>query len=236
MQALQLVSCDVDLTAIRLSIHRLAVASCICSVSLYSLTLSAQETDSTPTARNTFSFSSAYVANDYANNMDYVQFDLDLITASSRLSLYGYEKFSNYINGGFSRFAYYAASQLLVEATGIFLTYHEWGHADRTVAMGGTASISGCLTKGQWCSAPRDFLSYSSSQFFRFDNSGGLVTSSGKLTANAESGKSIDSIVSGAGVTQQSITFPSSTERCAIKQRRSGHLCVRCLKRTSLRH
>ena len=55
------------------------------------LPLAAQEADTTQAVRSTFSISSAYFVNDYANNMDYVQFDLDLITASSRLSLYGYQ-------------------------------------------------------------------------------------------------------------------------------------------------
>ena len=185
------------------------------------LPLAAQEADTTQAVRSTFSISSAYFVNDYANNMYYVQFDLDLITASSRLSLYGYEKFSDHINGKFSRIAYYLGAHVLMESTGIFLSYHEWGHADRTVAMGGTARMSNCYSDNKWCSAPRNFLGYTGSQFFHSDG-GGQVLSSGKLSGNSESGRAYLSIVDGAGVNNAMLIAEKQGEQHFLR----GHASV----------
>lgn len=62
-------------------------------VGVQSLTLAAQELDSQPAVRDSFSISSAYFANDYANNIDYAQFAMDVKSASGRLPLYGHEKY-----------------------------------------------------------------------------------------------------------------------------------------------
>ena len=99
-----------------------------------SQTALAQQLDTPPAVRDTFSINSGYFSKDYANNIDHAQFALDVRRASGRLALYGYDKFSDRVDGPFSRLTYFLGSGLVTGLTGIDLTYHEWGHASRTVA------------------------------------------------------------------------------------------------------
>jgi len=57
----------------------------VASVVLHHLPLAAQEVDTSPAVRDSFSISSAYFENNYANNIDYSQFAMDVETASGRL-------------------------------------------------------------------------------------------------------------------------------------------------------
>ena len=176
---------------------RLSTCVLLSMAGLQSLSLAAQELDTPRAVRDSFSISSGYFSNNYANNIDYAQFEMDVRSVTSRLALYGYDKYADRLNGTFSRLAYLAGSGLLTELTGIDVTYHEWGHASRTVALGGTATMSSCMPfGGQWCPAPRDFFEYAGSQVFNF--SGGAVQPAGNYNqANASSGKATYNIILG---------------------------------------
>ena len=71
----------------------------VASVVLHHLPLAAQEVDTSPAVRDSFSISSAYFENNYANNIDYSQFAMDVETGAGRLVLYGNDKLSDYVNG-----------------------------------------------------------------------------------------------------------------------------------------
>ena len=143
-----------------------ACSGCVALLLLQSPAALAQEADTSPAVRDTFSISSGYFSKDYANNIDYAQFAVDVKSATSRLALYGYDKYADRLNGTFSRFGYFAVSGLLTVSTGIDVTYHEWGHASRMVALGSSASLSSCYDRS--CPAPRDFFGYAGSQVFNF--------------------------------------------------------------------
>ena len=188
---------------------------CVALAGATSQTALAQELDTPPAVRDTFSISSGYFSKDYANNIDYAQFAMDVRRASGRLALYGYDKFSDWVDGPFSRLTYFLGSGLVTGFTGIDLTYHEWGHASRTVALGGTASMSQCTSGAngnRWCPAPRDFFGYAGSQVFNFR--GGAVQAADNYNqANANSGKATYSILTGAGVNNESLVADKSNER-----------------------
>ena len=101
---------------------------------LQSLSLSAQELEAPLAVRDTFSISSGNFSRDYANNVDYAQFAMDVKSASGRLALYGFDKYADRLNGTFLRLGYLAGSGLLTASTGIHLTYHERAHASRMLA------------------------------------------------------------------------------------------------------
>ncbi len=192
---------------------RLSTCVLLSMAGLQSLSLAAQELDTPRAVRDSFSISSGYFSNNYANNIDYAQFEMDVRSATSRLALYGYDKYADRLNGTFSRLAYLAGSGFLTELTGIDVTYHEWGHASRTVALGGTATMSSCMPfGGKWCPAPRDFFEYAGSQVFNF--SGGAVQPAGNYNqANANSGKATYNIISGGGVNNAMLVADKSNER-----------------------
>ena len=173
MQAPSIGTNEVLFPAARFHWRRRALLSSIWLAGLHSLSLAAQEMEEPaavrndpPAVRDTFSISSGYFSKDYANNIDYAQFAMDVKSASGRLALYGYDKYADRLNGTFSRFGYFAVSGLLNVSTGIDITYHEWGHASRMVAMGSSASLSSCYDRE--CPAPRDFFGYAGSQVFNF--------------------------------------------------------------------
>ena len=157
---------DVRWPATRIKGRQLVLASSIWLAGLHSLSLAAQELETPRAVRDTFSINSGYFSKDYANNIDYAQFVMDVRSATSRLALYGYDKYADRLNGTFSRLAYLSGSGLLNSSTGIRVTYHEWGHASRMVAMGSSASLSSCYDRA--CPAPRDFFGYAGSQVLNF--------------------------------------------------------------------
>ena len=191
---------------------RLGTCVLLSMAGLQSLSLAAQELDTTPIVRDTFSISSGYFSNNYANNIDYAQFQMDVESASGRLALYGYNKYADVLNRPFQRIAYLIGSLFFMDRTGVNTTYHEWGHASRTVALGGTATMSRCMPDGgKWCPAPRDFFSYAGSQVLNF--SGGAVQPAGNTNkANANSGKAIYNIISGGGVNNEMLVADKSDE------------------------
>jgi len=91
----------------------------VAGVVLYHLPLAAQEADIAPAVRDSFSISSGYFSNDYANNIDYAQFTQDVKSASGRLALYGFEKYSHRLDGWVSRGLYLLGSSVLEDMTGI---------------------------------------------------------------------------------------------------------------------
>ena len=111
------------------------VMGCAALAGVTSQTALAQEADTSPAVRDTFSISSAYFENNYANNIDYSQFEMDVETAAGRLVLYGNDKLSDYVNGSVSRVLYLLGSTVLMDISGISITYHEWGHASRAAAI-----------------------------------------------------------------------------------------------------
>ena len=117
---------------------RLSTCVLLSMAGLQSLSLAAQELDTPLAVRDTFSISSGYFSNNYANNIDYAQFEMDVRSATSRLALYGYDKYADRLNGTFSRLAYLAGSGLLTGLTGIDVTYHEWGHDRHSLCVGFT--------------------------------------------------------------------------------------------------
>ena len=173
----------------------------VAGVVLQHLPLAAQEADISPAVRDSFSISSGYFSNDYANNIDYAQFTQDVKSASGRLALYGSEKYSNHLDGWVSRGLYLLGSSVLMDMTGITTTYHEWGHASRSVALGGTAKLYSCCTDITKCEAPRDFFGYARAQLFNFK--GGSTAPYNTDTANSESGRAKLAMVHGAGVNNQ---------------------------------
>ena len=176
---------------------------------LQSLSLSAQELEAPLAVRDTFSISSGYFSRDYANNVDYAQFAMDVKSASGRLALYGYDKYADRLNGTFLRLGYLAGSGLLTASTGMDVTYHEWGHASRMVALGSSASLSSCYDRS--CPAPRDFFGYAGSQVFNFK--GGYARNEGGVfRANASSGKATYNIMLGGGVNNETQVADKSDE------------------------
>ena len=181
----------------------------VAGVVLHHLPLAAQELDTPLAVRDSFSISSGYFSNNYANNIDYAQFEMDVRSATSRLALYGYDKYADRLNGTFSRLAYLSGSGLLNSSTGIRVTYHEWGHASRMVAMGSSASLSSCYDRA--CPAPRDFFGYAGSQVFNFK--GGYARNEGGVyRANASSGKAVSNIMLGGGVNNEMQVTDKSDE------------------------
>ena len=181
----------------------------VAGVVLHHLPLAAQEGETSPAVRDSFSISSGYFSKDYANNIDYAQFELDVKSATSRLALYGYDKYADRLNGTFSRLGYLVGSGLLTVSTGIDVTYHEWGHASRMVALGSSASLSSCYDRS--CPAPRDFFGYAGSQVFHFK--GGYARNVGNsYQANASSGKAVNNIMLGGGVNNETQVAGKSDE------------------------
>ncbi len=198
---------------------RLSTYILLSMAGLQSLSLAAQELDTPPAVRDTFSINSGYFSKDYANNIDYAQFAMDVRSASGRLALYGYEKYADRLNGTFSRLGYLVGSGLLTASTGIDVTYHEWGHASRMVAMGSSASLSSCYDRA--CPAPRDFFGYAGSQVFNFQ--GGYAHNEGGVyRANASSGKAVSNIMLGGGVNNETQVADKSNEHHFISGSGSG--------------
>ena len=183
----------------------------VASVVLHHLPLAAQEVDTSPAVRDSFSISSAYFENNYANNIDYSQFAMDVETASGRLALYGYNKYADVLNGPVSRVLYILGSTVLMDINGIFISYHEWGHASRAAAMGSRSKLYNC-TDSSDCVAPRDFFGYAASQVFN-SNRCGATAQLDDLTANSRSGRATDVIVTGAGVNNSTLTADRQAEK-----------------------
>ncbi len=169
---------------------------------LQTLPLAAQSLDPAVSQRDTINISSGYFSKDYANNVDYAQTVLDESRAVERLSMLGYEKYADNLSSWGSRGMYFVGTNLVTMLSNLRLTYHEWGHASRTVAMGGTASFSNCLGGNSWCAAPRDFFGYAGSQLFHFGG-GGATQPYGTWTANNDSGKAVENILNGGGVNNE---------------------------------
>ena len=170
--------------------------------SVISLPLAAQTSEDLSPPRDSVTISSGYFSKDYANNIDYAQTVLDESRAVERLSMLGYEKYAGSLSSWGSRGMYFVGTNLVTMLSNLRLTYHEWGHASRTVAMGGTASFSNCLGGNSWCEAPRDFFGYAGSQLFHFGG-GGATRSYGTWTANNDSGKAVQNILNGGGVNNE---------------------------------
>ena len=181
---------------------------------LQSLSLAAQELDTPLAVRDSFSISSAYFTKDYANNIDYAQFAIDVDTASGRLALYGYNKYADVLNGPVSRVIYILGSTALMGITGISTTYHEWGHASRAAAMGSSSKLYNCIDSDS-CTAPRDFFGYAASQLFNFRCGATLVEQD--LTANSSSGRAKRVIMQGAGVNNSSLTADIQAEKYFVR-------------------
>jgi len=118
----------------------LLVSGCV-----QTLPLAAQEAGQPLTPMDTISISSGYFSKDYANNVDYAQTVLDESRGVERLSMLGYETYADSLSSWGSRGVYFVGTNLVTMLSNLRLSYHEWGHASRTVAMGGTASFSNCL-------------------------------------------------------------------------------------------
>ena len=167
-------------------IHVSALSVLVCG-GVLSLPSAAQTSDQAVSQRDTINISSGYFSKDYANNIDYAQTVLDESRGVERLSMLGYEKYADSLSTWGSRGVYFVGINLVTMLSNLRLTYHEWGHASRAVAMGGSASFSNCLGGNNWCSAPRDFFGYAGSQFFHLGG-GGATQPDGTFTANAGSG------------------------------------------------
>ena len=70
MQAISKGTKDFHWPATRIQGRRLVLASSIWLAGLHSLSLAAQELDTPPAVRDTFSINSGYFSKDYANNID----------------------------------------------------------------------------------------------------------------------------------------------------------------------
>ena len=186
----------------------------VAGVVLHHLPLAAQELDTPLAVRDSFSISSAYFTKDYANNIDYAQFAIDVDTASGRLALYGYNKYADVLNGPVSRVIYILGSTALMGITGISTTYHEWGHASRAAAMGSSSKLYNCIDSDS-CTAPRDFFGYAASQLFNFRCGATLVEQD--LTANSSSGRAKRVIMQGAGVNNSSLTADIQAEKYFVR-------------------
>ena len=207
---------DVAVNAIarKLTAPRSASWLIAAGLGLQNLSLAAQELDTTPIVRDTLSISSGYFSHNYANNIDYAQFSTEVKAASGRLALFGYEKFSDYLNGPVSRVLYIFGSTALMNINGISTTYHEWGHASRAAAMGSRAQLYNCIDSTD-CKAPRDFFGYAASQVF---NSGcGATEKLDGFTANSSSGRATDVIFTGAGVNNSSLTADRQAEKYFLR-------------------
>ena len=203
----------VNVIARKLTAPRSAPWLIAAGLGLQSLSLSAQELEAPLAVRDTFSISSGYFSRDYANNVDYAQFAMDVKSASGRLALYGYDKYADRLNGTFLRLGYLAGSGLLTASTGMDVTYHEWGHASRMVALGSSASLSSCYDRS--CPAPRDFFGYAGSQVFNFK--GGYARNEGGVyRANASSGKAVSNIMLGGGVNNETQVAGKSDEHLFV--------------------
>ena len=209
--------------ALRLTVA-LGCSGFIALLLLQSTTALAQEADTAPAVRDSFSINSAYFTNDYANNIDYAQFTLDTHSASGRLAMYGYNKYADVLNGPWSRVGYLFGSSLVRATVSQGIVYHEWGHANRVVALGGTATMSKCAPGNdgkRWCPAPRDFFGYAGSQLFTLN--GGAVQPAGQIDqANASSGKAVRNIFIGAGVNNDELVADKYAEQHFVNG--SGHL------------
>ena len=183
---------------------------------LQTLPSAAQESDEVNAPRDAINISSGYFSKDYANNVDYAQILLDESRGVERLSMLGYEKYADNLSSWGSRGAYFVGTNLVTMLSNLRLTYHEWGHASRTVAMGGTASFSNCLGGNSWCAAPRDFFGYAGSQFFHFGG-GGATQSNGTLTGNANSGKAVQNIMNGGGVNNEMLVSDKLGEQHFVR-------------------
>ena len=189
----------------------LLVSGCV-----QTLPLSAQEAGQLLKPRDTINISSGYFSKDYANNVDYAQILLDESRGVERLSKLGYETYGNSLSSWGARGAYVVGTNLLTYTSHLRLSYHEWGHASRSVAMGGTATFSNCLGGNKWCDAPRDFFGYAGSQLFHFDG-GGATLVNGTLTANADSGKAVQNIMNGGGVNNEMLVSDKLGEQHFVR-------------------
>jgi len=189
----------------------LLVSGCV-----QTLPLAAQEAGQPLTPRDTISISSGYFSKDYANNVDYAQTVLDESRGVERLSMLGYETYADSLSSWGSRGVYFVGTNLVTMLSNLRLSYHEWGHASRTVAMGGTASFSNCLGGNKWCDAPRDFFGYAGSQLFHLGG-GGATQPDGTFTANADSGKAIKNIINGGGVNNEMLVSDKLGEQHFVR-------------------
>ena len=204
----------VNVIARKLTAPRSAPWLLAAGLGLQSLSLAAQELDTPLAVRDSFSISSAYFTKDYANNIDYAQFAIDVETASGRLALYGYNKYADVLNGPVSRVLYILGSTALMDINGIFISYHEWGHASRAAAMGSSSKLYNCNDSDS-CTAPRDFFGYAASQLFNFRCGATLVEQD--LTANSSSGRAKRVIMQGAGVNNSSLTADIQAEKYFVR-------------------
>ena len=204
----------VNVIARKLTAPRSAPWLLAAGLGLQSLSLAAQELDTPLAVRDSFSISSAYFTKDYANNIDYAQFAIDVETASGRLALYGYNKYADVLNGPVSRVLYILGSTALMGITGISTTYHEWGHASRAAAMGSSSKLYNCNDSDS-CTAPRDFFGYAASQLFNFRCGATWVEQD--LTANSSSGRAKRVIMQGAGVNNSSLTADIQAEKYFVR-------------------
>ena len=192
-----------------------ALTALICG-GVLSLPLAAQASDQADSQRDTINISSGYFSKDYANNVDYAQTLLDESRGVERLSMLGYEKYADGLSSWGARGVYFVGTNLVTMLSNLRLTYHEWGHASRTVAMGGTATLSNCLGTNKSCDAPRDFFGYAGSQFFHFGG-GGTTTSYGTWTANTDSGKAVKNIINGGGVNNEMLVADKLGEQHFVR-------------------
>ena len=179
------------------------------------LPLAAQSLRDTNSAPDTFSVNSGYFSPDLANNMDYAQFLVDEARLEERLALWGAERMQTTAPW---RAVYLVGTNIFNYFTLLRLSYHEWGHASRIVALGGTARFSNCLNVNgnDWCDAPRDFFGYAQSQFFHFAG-GGITKPSGNINFNQESGNAILNIVTGAGVNNEMLVADKLNEQHFVR-------------------
>jgi hypothetical protein len=98
----------------------------VAGVVLHHLPLAAQEAETSPAVRDTFSISSGYFSKNYANNVDYAQIVLDESRGVERLSMLGYEKYADNLSSWGSRGAYFVGTNLVTILSSLRLSYHEW--------------------------------------------------------------------------------------------------------------
>ena len=185
----------------------------LCCIGTCSLPLLAQTVEEPIKPRDTFSISSGYFSPDLANNIDYAQFLVDEARLEERLALWGYEHMET---TPVWRGVYLAGTNLFNYLTLFRVSYHEWGHASRAVAMGGTASFSNCYDGDKWCAAPRDFFGYAKSQFFNFAG-GGVTKTTGMQYVNDDTGRAVWNIVKGAGVNNEMLVADKLNEQHFVR-------------------
>lgn len=185
-------------------------ALCVC-IGVFSPLLSAQTWQDKPGVKDTFTISSGYFSTNYANNIDYVQFMTEESRLEERVALWGYEHMES---TPVWRGVYLVTTNLFNYLSLLDVSYHEWGHASRIVAGGGTATLSKCYSKDNViCPAPRDFFGYVNSQLFNLSGGGGGAKfTGGEFVVNGEVGRAPWAIISGAGVNNEMLVADKLNE------------------------